>query len=70
MRSYAVLLILGCAGKEAADMKSLFEATTSTEIKTRIARLEPGSQRQWGKMNAARQPWSGPWVTALHRECL
>lgn len=34
-------------------MKSLFEAATTSEIKKRIARLEPGSQRQWGKMNAA-----------------
>lgn len=34
-------------------MKSLFEAGTATEVKNRIARLEPGSQRQWGKMNAA-----------------
>ena len=34
-------------------MKSLFDAATTTEIKKRIARLEPGSQRQWGKMNAA-----------------
>jgi Protein of unknown function (DUF1569) len=34
-------------------MKSLFDAATATEIKTRVARLEPGSQRQWGKMNAA-----------------
>ncbi len=32
---------------------SLFDAATATEIKNRIARLEPGSERQWGKMNAA-----------------
>lgn len=34
-------------------MKSLFDAATTTEIKNRIARLGPASQRQWGKMNAA-----------------
>jgi Protein of unknown function (DUF1569) len=34
-------------------MKSLFEAETASEIKTRVARLEPSSERQWGKMNAA-----------------
>jgi len=34
-------------------MKSLFDATTAAEIKSRIARLEPASTRQWGKMNAA-----------------
>jgi hypothetical protein len=34
-------------------MKSLFDAATATEIKNRIARLEPGSERQWGKMNAS-----------------
>lgn len=34
-------------------MKSLFDAATASEIKNRIARLEPGSQRQWGKMNPA-----------------
>jgi hypothetical protein len=34
-------------------MKSLFDAGTATDINNRIARLEPGSERQWGKMNAA-----------------
>jgi hypothetical protein len=33
-------------------MKSLFEAATANEIKNRIARLEPTSQREWGKMSA------------------
>jgi hypothetical protein len=33
-------------------MKSLFDAETATDIKNRIARLEPASPRQWGKMNA------------------
>src|SRR5215470_4293077 len=37
----------------ALDMKHLFDATTAIEIKKRIARLEPASQRQWGKMDAA-----------------
>lgn len=34
-------------------MKSLFEPATAAEIKSRIERLQPGSERQWGKMNAA-----------------
>jgi hypothetical protein len=34
-------------------MKSLFDATTATQIKERVARLDASSQRQWGKMNAA-----------------
>ena len=34
-------------------MKNLYEAATVVELKQRIARLEPGSQRQWGKMNVA-----------------
>jgi hypothetical protein len=34
-------------------MKSLFDTATTTEIKNRVARLAPGSERQWGKMNAS-----------------
>lgn len=34
-------------------MKNLFEAATAAEIKSRINQLQPASQRQWGKMNAA-----------------
>src|SRR5260370_706836 len=34
-------------------MKNLFEAAKVEEVKERIARLRPDSQRQWGKMNAA-----------------
>lgn len=34
-------------------MKNLFEATTVAEIKGRIGKLTPNSQRQWGKMTAA-----------------
>lgn len=33
-------------------MKTLFDAATVIELKSRIAQLEPGSVRQWGKMNA------------------
>ena len=33
-------------------MKSLFDAATANEMKNRIARLEPTSQREWGKMSA------------------
>lgn len=34
-------------------MKNLYEPETAQEIKDRIARLGPTSQRQWGKMTAA-----------------
>lgn len=34
-------------------MKNLFEATAMEEVKARIAKLRPESQRQWGKMNVA-----------------
>lgn len=34
-------------------MKNLFEATAVEEVKARIAKLRPESQRQWGKMNVA-----------------
>ncbi len=34
-------------------MKNLFEAATVTEVKDRIARLRPDSERQWGKMTPA-----------------
>lgn len=34
-------------------MHSLFEPTTATEIISRIQKLEPTSQAQWGKMNVA-----------------
>lgn len=34
-------------------MKNLFEATTAKEVKERIAKLGPTSQRQWGRMTAA-----------------
>jgi hypothetical protein len=34
-------------------MHNLFESTTATEIISRIERLQPTSQAQWGKMNVA-----------------
>jgi hypothetical protein len=34
-------------------MKSLFEAATVEEVKERVARLRPDSDRLWGKMNPA-----------------
>ena len=33
-------------------MKDLFDAARVEEVKQRIARLRPDSERQWGKMNA------------------
>jgi hypothetical protein len=34
-------------------MKNLFEAETVEEVKERVARLRPDSERLWGKMNPA-----------------
>jgi len=34
-------------------MKNLFEAARAEEVKERIARLRPDSERQWGTMNPA-----------------
>jgi len=34
-------------------MKNLFEAATVKEVKDRMARLRPNSERLWGKMNPA-----------------
>ena len=34
-------------------MKNLFEASTAQEVKERIVRLQPDSERLWGKMNPA-----------------
>jgi uncharacterized protein DUF1569 len=34
-------------------MKNLFDATVANQVKTRLEKLEPQSERQWGKMNAA-----------------
>jgi hypothetical protein len=34
-------------------VKNLFESARVEEVKQRIARLRPDSERQWGKMNAA-----------------
>jgi hypothetical protein len=34
-------------------MYNLFESTTATEIISRIEKLQPTSEAQWGKMNVA-----------------
>src|SRR5579872_5802543 len=34
-------------------MKNLFEEASAKEVKERIARLKPDSERVWGKMNPA-----------------
>ena len=34
-------------------MKTLFEAARAEEVKERLARLQPDSESQWGKMNPA-----------------
>lgn len=34
-------------------MKNLFDAARVKEVKERLARLQPDSERQWGSMNAA-----------------
>jgi hypothetical protein len=39
--------------KETVSMKNLFQATTAHDVKARLGKLIPESQRQWGKMSAA-----------------
>jgi Protein of unknown function (DUF1569) len=34
-------------------MKNLFDATVANQVKTRLEKLEPQSERRWGKMTAA-----------------
>jgi hypothetical protein len=34
-------------------MKNLFDATVANQVKTRLQKLEPQSERRWGKMTAA-----------------
>src|ERR1700751_2291584 len=34
-------------------MKNLFDATVANQVKTRLAKLAPQSERRWGKMTAA-----------------
>ena len=35
------------------SVKNLFDAAVANHVKTRLARLEPQSERRWGKMTAA-----------------
>jgi hypothetical protein len=34
-------------------MKNLFDATVANQVKTRLGKLEPQTERRWGKMTAA-----------------
>ena len=34
-------------------MKNLFDATVANEVKARLGKLEPQSERRWGKMTVA-----------------
>jgi hypothetical protein len=34
-------------------MKNLFDATVANQVKTWLAKLDPQSERRWGKMTAA-----------------
>ncbi len=34
-------------------MKNLFDPNVAVQVKTRLGRLEPQSERRWGKMTAA-----------------
>jgi len=34
-------------------MKNLFDASWADQVKTRLGKLEPQSERRWGKMTAA-----------------
>jgi hypothetical protein len=44
------MLVVGW--RKEAGMKNLFEAATAKEVRERIGRLCPTSQRKWGKMTA------------------
>jgi hypothetical protein len=46
-----LLVILG--SREACEMKNLFDAAVANQVKTRLGKLEPQSERRWGKMTAA-----------------
>src|ERR1700739_1268782 len=35
------------------SMKNLFDATIASQVKNRLAKLEPQSERRWGRMTAA-----------------
>jgi Protein of unknown function (DUF1569) len=35
------------------NMKNLFDAAVANQVKTRLRKLEPQSERRWGKMTAA-----------------
>jgi transposase InsO family protein len=35
------------------SMKNLFDATVANQVKTRLGKLEPQTERRWGKMTAA-----------------
>jgi hypothetical protein len=41
------------AGRRALGVKNLFDAAAVEEVKARMARLRPDSERLWGKMNPA-----------------
>jgi hypothetical protein len=41
------------AAVSSVRVKNLFEAAAVEEVKERVARLRPESERQWGKMNPA-----------------
>ena len=36
-------------------MKNLFDATVVNQVKTRLGKLEPQSERLWGKMTTAQK---------------
>lgn len=49
------LLVILIPGRS-VSMKNLFDATVANQLKTRLGKLEPQSERRWGKMTAA-QIW-------------
>src|ERR1035441_4080597 len=48
---YGRLVILVQRGH--VSMKNLFDATVANQVKTRLGKLGPQSERRWGKMTAA-----------------
>src|ERR1039457_3293632 len=48
---YGRLVILVQRGH--VSMKNLFDATVANQVKTRLGKLAPPSERRWGKMTVA-----------------
>src|SRR5262249_10765950 len=46
-------LLVALIQRRHVNMKNLFDAIVANQVKTRLRKLEPQSERRWGKMTAA-----------------